>query len=74
MAINRKMFRQHLNPGGTLVPLTMNAARAGIPKLKLLKAAAIPWAVDQFSDVLGMAELNTVEPEKKTKKKLLLQL
>lgn len=70
MAINRKMFRQHLNPGGTLVPLTMNAARAGIPKLKLLKAAAIPWAVDQFSDVLGMGELNTVEPEKKDEEEI----
>ena len=70
MAINRKMFRQHLNPGGALVPLTMNAAKAGIPKWKLLKMGAIPWAVDQFSDVLGMGELNTVEPEKKDEEEI----
>ena len=54
MTINdRKMFRQKLNPGGALVPLTMNAARQGIPKLKLLKNALIPFAIDQYTDIFG---------------------
>ena len=55
MAINRKMFRQHLNPGGTAIAtIASGAAKAAIPKWKLLKLGAIPWAVDQFSDVLVM--------------------
>ena len=63
MTINdRKMFRQKLNPGGALVPLTMNAARQGIPKLKLLKNALIPFAIDQYTDIFGGEDLSTQEP------------
>ena len=64
MAINdRKMFRQKLNLGGALVPLTMNAARQGLkkPLWNMLKFGALPWALDQGADLMDM-DLSTQKP------------
>jgi len=64
MAINdRKMFRQKLNLGGALVPLTMNAARQGLkkPLWNMLKFGALPWALEQGADLMDM-DLSTQKP------------
>ena len=64
MAINnRRMFRQKLFPGGTaIVPIATTAAKQGLkkPLWNMLKFGALPWALDQGADLMG---LKTQEPD-----------
>ena len=56
------MFRQKLNPGGVLVPIVSTAAKQGLkkPLWNMLKFGALPWALDQGADLMG---LKTQEPD-----------
>ena len=65
---NRKLFRQGLQPGGTaLAPIISETVKRSMkmPLWNMLKLGAVPWALDQFSDIMGPDDLKTVEPTKK---------
>jgi len=63
---DRKLFRQKLQPGGMLVPIISETAKRSMkmPLWNMLKMGAVPWALDQFTDIMGPDDLKTVEPEK----------
>jgi hypothetical protein len=75
---NRKLFRQGLQPGGSaLVPIISETTKRSMkmPLWNMLKFGAIPWAMDQFTDIMGPADdLKTVEPDKKQDKTATLDL
>ena len=58
------MFRQKLNPGGAIVPIVSTAAKQGLkkPLWNMLKFGAMPWALEQASDLMTM-DLKTQEPD-----------
>ena len=57
------MFRQKLLGGGLPVPIISTAAKQGLkkPLWNMLKFGAMPWALDQAADLMGM-DLKTQEP------------
>ena len=59
------MFRQKLQPGGMLVPIISETAKRSMkmPLWNMLKFGAAPWALDQFSDIMGPTDLKTQEPD-----------
>ena len=64
---NRKLFRQGLQGGGALVPIISETVKRSMkmPLWNMLKLGAVPWALDQFTDIMGPDDLKTVEPTKK---------